>query len=294
MDWKKLGETSRDSYIARAERFLAMEIVPGVPYADVPVEDLKRRHVKTLLGSMADTPHAAYDTFVVLRKMILVALDEEWIEVDPTHRVKYRPEPDGHRAWTDDERAQFERRWPLGTMARTAYACGLYTGQRRGDLVRFKWADFAGDKFSLTQQKTGKKLVLPVLPVLREALDAASRDSDYILGTIRHRARSVGTLTNDFMKWTTDAGLEGCTLHGLRKTLGKILAETGATTREQMDTLGHDSITYAELYSREAEQARLAKTALSKASKRLRPRLQVVGGEPTGEPSGAPDPKRLK
>lgn len=294
MDWQQLGPSSRHSYIKRAERLLGMEIAPGRTYADAPVADLKRRHVKAMLGTLADTPMAAYDALVVLRKMIVVALDEEWIEVDPTHRLKYRPEPEGHRAWTDSERERYEARWPLGTLARTAYALALYSGPRRGDLVTFKWTDFEGETFPHTQQKTGKRLVLTILPALREALDAMPRQGDYVLGTSKGAARAVGTLTNNFMAWTKAAGLQGCTMHGLRKTLGKILAEEGATTRELMDTLGHESIAHAELYSREAEQARMAKSALGKASQRLRPRLKVVGGEPIGEPPGEPTRKRLK
>lgn len=294
MEWRQLGANSQYEYTKRAERFLTMEAKPGRPYADAPVSDLRRRDVKAILGSMADRPHAAYDTLVVLRKMITVALDQEWIEIDPTHRLKYRPETEGHRAWTDQERARFEDRWPIGTMARTAYALAIYGGPRGSDLVRFKWTEFDGEDFSHTQQKTGKPLVLPILPALREALDAAPRRGEYVLATIRGGARAVGTLTNDFHKWTRAAGLDGCTMHGLRKTLGKLLAEEGATTRELMDTLGHTSIAHAELYSREADQARMAKSAMGKVRDRLRPRLRVVGGEPIGEPTGEPRSKSLK
>lgn len=294
MDWQQLSPASREQYIARAERFLAMEIVPGRTYADAPVADIRRRHVKALLGSMADRPHAGSDVLVVLRKMITVALDHEWIEVDPTHRLGYRPEIDGHRAWTDDERASFEARWPLGTMARTVYACALYSGQRRSDLVRIRWSDFDGDRLPLVQQKTGKRLVLPVLPAWREALGAAPRHGDTVLATVHGGQRSLKGLTVDFQDWAEAAGLKGCTLHGLRKTLGKIIAEAGGTTRELMGALGHETLAHAELYSRDAEQEALARTALSKAGARLRPRLRVVGGEPAGEPPGRPGPKRLK
>lgn len=294
LDWQKLGQSSKDLYIARAERLLTLEIAPGLTYADVPVADLKRRHVKALLGAMGATPHAAYDALVVLRKMIVVALDEEWVEVDPTHRIKYRPETTGHRAWTDAERGKYEARWPLGTLARTAYACVLYSGPRRSDVARFKWADFADDQFPHTQQKTGKHLMLPILPPLRDALNAAPRLGEHILTTGKGAPRALGTLTNDFARWTEAAGLVGCTMHGLRKTLGMILAEEGATTRESMAVLGHDSIAHAELYSRAAEQARMARSGLGKAGDRLRPRLKVVGGAPIGEPPSNPIPKRLK
>lgn len=90
------------------------------------------------------------------------------------------------------------------------------------------------------------------------------------------------------------AGLEGTTLHGLRKTLRKLLAEQGATTRELMDVLGHDAIAHAELYSRAADQEAMARSGLDKVRDRLRPRLQVVGGEPVGEPHGDRRSKSLK
>jgi integrase len=68
--------------------------------------------------------------------------------------------------------------------------------------------------------------------------------------------------------WTAKAGVpKGCTLHGLRKSLGKLLAEGGASTRQLMDVLGHDDIEHAELYSREASQEILARDAMSKVTR---------------------------
>jgi site-specific recombinase XerD len=60
----------------------------------------------------------------------------------------------------------------------------------------------------------------------------------------------------------------------LRKTLGKTLAENGAAAREIMSILGHDSITHAELYTREAEKKKLASAGMQKMAKRR--------GEPAG------------
>jgi integrase len=37
-----------------------------------------------------------------------------------------------------------------------------------------------------------------------------------------------------------------CTLHGLHKTLGKLLAESGSTTCQLMETLDHDDTQHAE------------------------------------------------
>jgi site-specific recombinase XerD len=53
-----------------------------------------------------------------------------------------------------------------------------------------------------------------------------------------------------------------------------MLAESGATTREIMSILGHDSIAHAELYTREAEQKKLASAGMQKLARRR--------GEPAG------------
>jgi integrase len=69
-------------------------------------------------------------------------------------------------------------------------------------------------------------------------------------------------------------------MHGLRKALGVKLAEADATTREIMEVLGHSSIQYAELYTREADKTRLAVKGMQKMEQLeraiRRPDLKVV------------------
>jgi len=52
-----------------------------------------------------------------------------------------------------------------------------------------------------------------------------------------------------------------------------MLAEAEATTREVMAVLGHDDIDHAELYTREAEQKKLARAAMHKLARRHGERL---------------------
>ena len=277
-EWKRLRETSRDQQTGVAERFLATPVDSSAPlvWGDVLIEHMKRRHVKAILGNMADTPHAGAMVMRLLRKLTGVALDEEWIEVDPTYRVKHRPEYVGWRAWTAGERRAFEKRWPVGSTSRLAYALTLYTGQRRGDVARMRWTDIDGQSIGVVQSKTGRALTLPILPALAEALSAAPRTGATILVTQYGRPFSAKALGMRMQDWTRAAGLPpGVTMHGLRKTLGKMLAEGRATTREIMDVLGHTDIQHAELYTREAEQKRLARSGMRK----VRPSLRVVKGD---------------
>jgi len=68
--------------------------------------------------------------------------------------------------------------------------------------------------------------------------------------------------------WTKAAGLpKGCVLHGFRKTLGKMMAESAASTRQLTEGFGHSDINNAERYSREAARALLAKQAMEEATR---------------------------
>lgn len=108
-------------------------------------------------------------------------------------------------------------------------------------------------------------LILPITPFLASCLEAAERKADTIVLTAYGKPFSIKSLTGKMARWTALAGLPpGCTLHGLRKTLGRILGESDATTRQLMEVLGHDNIANAELYSREASQARLAVQGMDK------------------------------
>jgi integrase len=55
-----------------------------------------------------------------------------------------------------------------------------------------------------------------------------------------------------------------CQPHGLRKAAGRRLADAGCTAHEIMAVLGHKTLSEAERYTREANQAHLATAALAK------------------------------
>lgn len=272
-EWLAYDPATHIKNIRLAEEFLTLRVIEDDPavWGDMRVRDLKRRHVKDILARFGATPHKAKHMLVAIRKMITVALDEEWIETDPTWKLSYRPEYTGWRAWTDRERELFEARWPIGSTPRTAYGLALWLGNRRSDVarVRWSWFDFRRNTVTFETKKGEKQLVLPLTPMLREILEPLDRGTDYVLITAYGKPFSEKSLTGRMADWTASAGMPpGCTMHGLRKTLGKMLAETGASTRQLMETLGHDDIAHAELYSRAAEQERLARDGMSRVTRR--------------------------
>lgn len=264
-EWKRLSETSRRDQRRVAERFLTRPVVTGEPdtWGDMPIADLRRIHVKRdILSPMADTPHAADHVLRMLRKLVTVALDEEWIEIDPTHRIRWRPETRGHRAWKPDELVAFERRWPTGSTPRLVYAMALCLGARRVDLVRLRWEDVTEGGVAFRQVKTGVDVSLDILPALAREIAQTQRRGGTILVTKYGSPFSDKSLTGRFRDWCEMAGLSGCTLHGLRKTLGEALADGGATAKQIQAVLGHTTLQQADLYTRSADRRRAATAGL--------------------------------
>src|SRR6516165_4205831 len=82
-----------------------------------------------------------------------------------------------HHTWTEAELAQYERRWPLGTRERLAFALLLYTAQRGGDVVRMTRNDIVNGCIRVSQDKARKgttnELMIPIHPALARALKAS-------------------------------------------------------------------------------------------------------------------------
>lgn len=131
------------------------------------------------------------------------------------------------------------------------------------------WADLAGGQIRVVQQKTRTKLAIHVHPDLRRALNAAERRHVTILNTEFGKPFTVSGYGNWLRDAITAAGLPmACQPHGLRKAAGRRLAEVGCSANVIMAVLGHKTLAEAERYTREADQARLAKTGIVKLAAR--------------------------
>ncbi|TIX14614.1 MAG: site-specific integrase [Mesorhizobium sp.] len=295
-EWLALDAKSSTRYQQTIERILTIPAGGRATLGDGPVEELKRSHVKNILAGFRDTPHMERVVLICLRKLIMVAIDEEWIEVDPTYKMTRSPKTDGHKTWTPEAMAKFEKCWKVGTPQRTAYALALWLGNRASDVIRLRWDHLTVkhvtvddvvhevEGFEFVQfkgRKRGKKLFLPMTSMLADELVPLSRETETVLVSDRKRPYRDGSISTQFAKWCEKATIDpGYTMHGLRKALGVKLAEADASTRQLMEMLGHNNIAFAELYSREASQVRLAVQAMEKVTKieqaRRRPGMTVV------------------
>jgi integrase len=231
-------------------------------HGDKRLAALPTEFIVALLDTMA--PHAARNWLKTLRHFIRWCVSRKLITKDPTWGIKVKvPASDGHHTWTEDEISQFEAAHRIGSKARLALALGLYTAQRRGDVVRMGPQHIRNGELSVRQGKTNAALVIPVLPELRQILDATPTGHLTLLVTKTGKSYSAHDFSEQFRAWCDAAGLpQHCTFHGLRKAALTRLADAGKTVHQIAAVSGHKTLKEVERYTRAADQRRLAREAL--------------------------------
>jgi integrase len=230
------------------------------------VADLRRRHILELRDGIAAGigPGAANAFSAALTTMFAWARDRGWIEHSPADRI--RALPGGHfPTWAE---ADLTRALDVAPPAiRRALLLAVHTGQRRGDLVAARWSDMAGGAWRLTQEKTKRRLTIPLHPALAAEMATWRKTAVTVLTTEAGTPWDRDGLTMALMRALTPIGLKGHNLHGLRKLAAVRLAEAGCSAHEIAAITGHSSLDQVALYTREADQARLAKAAILRLQK---------------------------
>jgi len=173
--------------------------------------------------------------------------------------------PDGIRAWSEDEATSYEARHPIGTKARLAFDLLLYTGVRRSDVVKLGPQMERDGKLLFSETKGSSRITktheLPILPPLRQSIDATPIGHLVYLVTAYGQPHSAKGFGNWFKHRCREAGLENLSAHGLRKLGAQRCAEAGATEHQLMALFGWSNPQQAAVYTKKANRAKLESQA---------------------------------
>ena len=232
-------------------------------------------HVSQLLAGKRAHPHSARSFLKALRGMIAVAIVAGLCESDPAAGIRVKvPASRGYTTWTEDDISRFETAYPIGTKARLALALLLYTGQRRGDVIRMGRQHVKGSFLTVRQSKTGATVVIPLHPELQAILAASGVSNLTFLTTATGKPFAPGAFTNWFGGLCRAAGLPlGLSAHGLRKAMCRRLAEAGCSANQIAAISGHATLQEVGRYTKAADQKRLAAAA-----------MEIIQRTPDGEP----------
>jgi integrase len=227
------------------------------------MRDLRREHVKALIGDMADRPQAANRLLSLLKIMLDHGLDNGWIAANPAVGVKgFSKKTKGFHTWTEAEIAAYEARHPEGSKARLALLLLLYTAQRRSDVVAMGWEKIKGKYIEVKQVKTDAELDLFMLPALTDAIRPLSREKPTFLTTELGKPFTPAGFGNWFRDRCNEAGLSHCSAHGLRKAAARRMAEGGMSGDIIKAVTGHTNLKQVSVYTAAANQAALAEKGL--------------------------------
>jgi integrase len=187
--------------------------------------------------------------------------EQGYLKDNPVRGVKRvrraRGTPAANRPWTKAERQVVLDQAPV--QLRVPIALAMFTGLRKGDILKLTKAAIRNGKIWRRTSKTGQEVSIPVHPDLLQLLAASPA----------HNAVTLAATTNG-TPWTTSGfnstfikaiarlkmqGLvgDGLTFHGLRHTVGTLLIEAGADIDTVRRWLGQKTLAMAIHYSETAD-----------------------------------------
>jgi integrase len=233
-------------------------------YGDRPLASLPKEFLVTLFDTMA--PHTARTWLKTLRHFTRWCVERKLMRTDPTLGIRLKtPKTDGFHTWSEDEIATFEARHPIGSKARLALALGVFTAQRRADVLRIGRQHIRDGVLTVRQQKTGVTLAIPMHPDLQAIIAATPIGHLTLLTTGTAKGYDANDFSEQFRRWCDAADLpQHCVFHGLRKAALTRLADAGCTVHEIAAISGHKTLKEVERYTKAADQARLARAAMER------------------------------
>jgi integrase len=166
--------------------------------------------------------------WVVLARILAVALDRGWVDANPCERGgRLYSGNRRDKIWSLDDELAFLEKAPQHLHLPLTLA--LWTGQRQGDLLRLTWSAYDGKNITLRQSKTRARVSIPIGAPLKAALDATLKRSPVILLSTDGKPWTESGFRSSWKKACKKAGVVGVTFNDLRGTAVTRLAIAGCT-----------------------------------------------------------------
>lgn len=225
------------------------------------IDQVERRDVQALLDTMASRPGAAAMTLLVLRHLFRLAVQREWVKVDPTATFETpKTGGDEHEPWP--EPLLEEALASDDPQVRVPVALMYYTAQRIGDVCKMRWNDIRDGEIYIKQQKTGKEVEFPVHEELEAVLATVPKVGFTILPGKGGKPARPDTVRVRLQRWATERGYE-IVPHGLRKNAVMTLLEIGCTVAE-VSSISGQTLALVEHYAKRRNNRRIGKAAILK------------------------------
>lgn len=256
-----------DDTVRDYKRYMA-KVQPII--GDVVVRQFRAKHGYELRDLYKDKPSTANHMLSVMQSAVAWGVGRDYADTNVFREVKrLKVKGDGYDPWPQ---WAFDLVWEHGPPDMImSVALGLYTGQRRADVIRMVRGDLYEREarwwLPVTQQKTGKEMHLPIHGELLPLLLRVEAGPFIRAGGSGYR--SGDSFTAAWGRWLRsnrrlgDIREAGLVFHGLRKNAVNALLEAGCTDKE-VSAITQHSLVMVEHYSRKANQRLMAGGAIAR------------------------------
>jgi len=253
--FKDLAASSREGY-SRMMTLLQ-------PLDAMPLVELTPQFIAGLRDKMAETHGRRVANYVMAVVSVACEHGKEqgYLKDNPVRGVKRvrraRGTPAANRPWTETERRVVLDQAPM--QLRVPIALAMFTGLRKGDVLRLTKAAIRNGKIWRRTSKTGQEVSIPIHPDLAHLLAAApAHDAVTIAATTNGTPWTTSGFNSTFIKAIARLGQQGLvgdglTFHGLRHTVGTLLIEAGADIDTVRRWLGQKTLAMAIHHSETAD-----------------------------------------
>lgn len=236
-------------------------------FGNDPMRAFDAQRIQKLMTLMRHKPHAAARLRKLLAQLYTIARRERIVPgtFDPVKDTRPpKAESEGYHRWSEEELAQFEAAHALGTKPRLAFALLLYGAQRSADVRFLTRKAIEGERIRLKQSKTSTAVNVPIVELLREALDAGPLGEVLVLENNQGTAYTAKGFYNMVKRACIAAGLPHCSAHGLRKAAARRLRDAGCPDEEGMAITGHKTVAMYRRYAGDSGNAARADSAMAR------------------------------
>ena len=262
--WQKKAPETQRRQARMLETFVDTKASSGRRYGERPVAAVTVAWLDKIFAGMSKTPAQANVLRKTLSGMMDHALKLDWRRDNPVRLTESYKEGQGYHTWSEEEIAQYRTTHALGTMARLTLELALNTAARRCNLAMITRDDIKGDRILVNHAKGNNATSVTLMALTREAIDSLPVSPiKHLVVTQSGKPFTVAGLGNRMRKWCDEAGLKGCSMHGLRKAMSRRIAESGGTDAQGQAITGHRKASTFVKYREEANRVMLAGNGVS-------------------------------
>lgn len=239
-DFLRLSKRSQSDYlqqISKIEEKFGTLPIAALDDARVTRDFLEWR------DNMASSPRQADYAWTILMRLCSWARARGLTLYRPPERVERLYHVDrSEKIWEENHIAGFLA--VASEPLQHALMVGLETGQRQADILALPWSSYQVDKdgrwwIRLRQQKTGRRVNVPVTERLKAILNIMPRSSTQILTNVRGEAWKQNAFRKAWGGACQKSKIVDLTFHDLRGTAVTRLAEAGCSNAEIAAITGH-------------------------------------------------------